>query len=85
MGLYAVDVDKGTPKKASLPGGALALVRDEKRVYVACDDGHVYRGDLGAGELTTKGSPFERAPSALALLSGARLGVAVGGAVEHEP
>ncbi len=82
MGLYALDVDKGAPKKAELPGGALALVRDAKRVYVACDDGHVYRGDLGAGKLTTKGAAFDRAPTALALLAGEKLAVAVGSKVE---
>ncbi|MEM1348772.1 MAG: HEAT repeat domain-containing protein, partial [Myxococcota bacterium] len=55
-----------------------ALVCDDAHVFVACTDGHVYRGELDGEELTTTGRPFSGPPAALALTRDEGLAVAVG-------
>ncbi len=83
MAVYWVSPQGGALKSQELPGGGLALARDDKRLYVACTDGRVYAGSIearGIGELSAlSGYVASDDPiSGLAVLKGGLLAVASG-------
>jgi ParB family transcriptional regulator, chromosome partitioning protein len=78
-GVYVVDLESGKPVKADLPGGGVALVRDEARFYVADTGGGVFAAPLsGKGIAQIGAQVFDPAPVALALVSKDQLAVASG-------
>ena len=83
MAVYWVSPQGGALKSQELPGGGLALARDDKRLYVACTDGRVYAGSIearGIGELSALAgyAASDDAISGLAILKGGLLAVASG-------
>jgi ParB family chromosome partitioning protein len=77
-GVYRVDTEKMTLTIDALPAGGVDIIADGNTLWVAGSDGQIYKGALKGGKPTAVGTPFNAAPTALALLAKDRLAVLVG-------
>jgi ParB family chromosome partitioning protein len=77
-GVYRLDAEKLTLAVDALPVGGVAVVVDDKTLWVAGSDNRVYQASAGGGAPVARGPQLEATPVALALLSNDRLGVLAG-------
>ena len=80
--LYGLDLDAGTLTSRPMPTGAIAAVADESTVFIAGNDGQLYRAGLASGAVEPFATKLAKAAPALALVGADRIAVGAGTSVK---